>query len=381
MRSIKLKLLSTAVIPAFVGVGLAFIPSGTLTSANAANASSQLLPAAKTRTIELASSDNPCNPCAAKKNPCNPCNPCAAKNPCNPCNPCAAKNPCNPCNPCAAKSPCNPCNPCAAKNPCNPCNPCAAKNPCNPCNPCAAKNPCNPCNPCAAKSANYSKSCVVPRLASANPCNPCAAKNPCNPCAAKNPCNPCAAKNPCNPCGASNPCNPCGAGAVAELSGAEATAAYNCLKKEMAAAYGKAGLKQVNGYTNWLNIAKEPYQSGTHGGRYVNNYVDSHGDYRYKKFENAGTLPLGTVLAKDSFTATPNGKLSVGPLFIMEKMSKGYSNKTGDWKYTMVMPNGKVAGTTKGKGLNMQFCADCHATVAPELDYILLVPEEYRKKF
>ncbi len=79
-------------------------------------------PAAKNPTLMLASSNNPCNPCAAK----NPCNPCAAKNPCNPCNPCAAKNPCNPCNPCAAK---NPCNPCAAKNPC-------AAGACNPCNPC-----------------------------------------------------------------------------------------------------------------------------------------------------------------------------------------------------------------------------------------------------
>ena len=82
-------------------------------------------PAAENPTLLLASSNNPCNPCAAK-NPCNPCNPCAAKKACNPCNPCAAKNPCNPCNPCAAK---NPCNPCAAKNPC-------AAGACNPCNPC-----------------------------------------------------------------------------------------------------------------------------------------------------------------------------------------------------------------------------------------------------
>ena len=55
--------------------------------------------AAQKDGIVVASADNPCNPCAAKKkNPCNPCNPCAAKkkmNPCNPCNPCAAKK--NPC--------------------------------------------------------------------------------------------------------------------------------------------------------------------------------------------------------------------------------------------------------------------------------------------
>ena len=77
--------------------------------------------AAATAQVQIAASDNPCNPCN---------NPCAAANPCNPCNPCAAANPCNPCNPCLAA---NPCNPCAATNPCNPC---AAANPCNPCNPC-----------------------------------------------------------------------------------------------------------------------------------------------------------------------------------------------------------------------------------------------------
>ena len=355
VRSLKFSLLSTTVIPAFVGAGIAvgsaMAPATPANAANVGTGQPTLLPVAKPkpRYIQLAQ--------------CKPCNPCAAKKGCNPCNLCAAKRPCNPCNPCAAKGACNPCNPCAAgggsvskkcfvprlqaawaKNPCNPCNPCAAKKGCNPCNPCAAKKACNPCNPCAAK-----KAC--------NPCNPCAAKKPCNP------------------------CNPCAAGAAAEITGAEAKAVYDCLRPELTKAYRKAGLKQVQGYAGWLKVNTHAYQSATHGGRYVNNYANSQGDYRYKKFEKAGTMPYGSVLAKDSFVVNPNGKVGLGPLFIMEKMKKGFNKGSGDWRYTMVMPNGKVAGMTKGKGMNMKFCAECHAGVAPEQDHILLVPDEYRVKF
>ena len=149
----------------------------------------------------------------------------------------------------------------------------------------------------------------------------------------------------------------------------------------MKKAYAKAGIRQVNGYTSWLKINSTFYQSATHGGRYVNNYADSHGDYRYKKFEKAGVLPFGAVLAKDSFVVRPDGKVSIGPLFIMQKMKKGFNKGSGDWRYSMVLPTGKIAGTTKGKGMSMKFCAECHAGVAPELDHILLVPDEYRMKF
>ena len=291
---------------------------------------------------------NPCNPCAAK----NPCNPCAAKNPCNPC---AAKNPCNPCAAKKIKAK-NPCNPCAAKNPCNPC---AAK---NPCNPCAAKNP---CNPCAAK----------------NPCNPCAAKNPCNPCAAKNPCNPCAAKNPCNPCAAKNPCNPCAGAEVAEISPAEAKVAYECLVGEMKAAYAKAGLAMVKDYTRLTSVNTAPYQSATHGSRYVNNYANNRAAYLYVKFEDSGKMPAGAVLAKDSFALHADGRVGVGPLFIMEKMNAGFSAESGDWRYSMVMPDGAKFGETKGKNAaGVKFCAECHVGAA-DTDGMFFLPEEYRARF
>jgi len=142
----------------------------------------------------------------------------------------------------------------------------------------------------------------------------------------------------------------------------------------------KAGLQQVKGYTGWANVATAPYQSATHGNRYVNNYANARGAAPYKKFEKAGTMPQGTVLAKDSFLAMPDGKVAVGPLFIMEKMGAGFSKESGDWRYTMIMPDGSVPGMTKGKGAaNVKFCAECHMGAASQ-GHMFFLPEAFRVK-
>ena len=136
------------------------------------------------------------------------------------------------------------------------------------------------------------------RAAQHTAANPCAAKNPCaarNPCAAKRGCNPCAAKNPCNPCGAKNPCNPCnpcGAGAAVKLTAAEASSVYNCLRGEMKTAYGKSGNKYAGAYAKWTVFSKQPYVSGTHGGRFVSNYANAAGK-AYGKYEKSGKMPKG----------------------------------------------------------------------------------------
>ena len=297
---------------------------------------------------------------------------------------------CNPCNPCAASA-CNPCNPCATKA-CNPCNPCAAAacNPCNPCNPCAAAacNPCNPCNPCAGSAAATSNKCAVPRLMTASLCNPCAASacNPCNPCAAKacgacNPCNPCAAAacNPCNPCAAAacNPCNPCGGAAAAELTQAESVAVYDCLVPKMLASYAKSGHPTAKIYMTWRRYSISSYQSATHGARYVQNYANETAR-SYGNFEDAGQMPIGAKLAKDSFSAAGSGKVGVGPLFVMEKMPSGFNEDSGNWKYTMIMADGSLFGETNCKNsAGMQFCIDCHAAAA-DFDHLFFLPEELR---
>ena len=200
----------------------------------------------------------------------------------------------------------------------------------------------------------------------------------CNPCAAANPCNPCAAANPCNPCGACNPCGPCGAADEVELSAAQANAAYACIKGSLKAGYAKSGNQWVTAYQSWTNYAAMPYVSDTHGGRFVNNYANARGS-NYGLFENAGPSPEGTVLAKDSFSVKPNGKVGAGPLFLMEKMAAGFNAESHDWRYTLILPNGKILGTTGGKNsAKVGFCIECHA-VAEEQDSRFFLDEDYRK--
>ncbi len=123
-----------------------------------------------------------------------------------------------------------------------------------------------------------------------------------------------------------------------------------------------------------------PYRSETHGGRHVNNYANAVAVGHYDKYENVGKMPVGSVLAKDSFAVMTNGRAAAGPLFIMEKKHVGFSKQTNNWKYSMVMPDGAVFGETGGKGAkNVAFCNECHAAVAEDQDALFFLPEDYRK--
>ena len=63
----------------------------------------------------------------------------------------------------------------------------------------------------------------------------------------------------------------------------------------------------------------------------------------------------------------------------MEKMGSGFKPaRVADWKYTMILPNGTVAGVTNGKGSeNMVFCYECHMAME-ETDSLFFLPEELR---
>ena len=163
-----------------------------------------------------------------------------------------------------------------------------------------------------------------------------------------------------------------------ELTDAEASAAYACAKPDLIVAYARSGVMAGRQYVGWTNHATTPYQSATHGGRYVNNYANGVGA-DYGRYEDAGTLPEGSLLAKDSFSVNKTGQVMVGPLFLMAKMAAGFNAGTGDWQYQMVMPNGTVYGTTGGAGsAKVQYCADCHNAMA-EQDSLWFLPDEYRR--
>lgn len=189
-----------------------------------------------------------------------------------------------------------------------------------------------------------------------------------------------AASHGTNPCAAKNPCaaNPCAAAPSAELSNTQASDAYKGILGTLQAGYTKSGHPVAAAYINWKRYNKSPYVSDTHGGRFVNNFANDVAR-TYGRFEKAGVMPMGSVLAKNSFGVTPQGRVQPGPLFIMEKMGAGFNSKDGDWRYTMIMPNGTVYGTSKGKNASkVGFCAECHNSVRKEQDSLFFLPEEYQ---
>ena len=164
----------------------------------------------------------------------------------------------------------------------------------------------------------------------------------------------------------------------ADLSDAAALTVYMRVIDEMTAGYRLSGESSAGAYRNWRRYNKTPYRSATHGQRFVNNYANTFAK-PYGRYEDAGDLPEGAVLAKDSFAVTSRGDVFVGPLFLMEKMPAGFSPNSRDWRYTMIMPDGSLFGRTKGEGSGrVEFCSTCHESAGAKNDHLFFVPKEQR---
>lgn len=165
---------------------------------------------------------------------------------------------------------------------------------------------------------------------------------------------------------------------AAELEGKAAEEVYAKLRGAMTAAYRMSDHASTQSYQDWDRYNTSPYRSATHGKRFVNNFANKLAK-AYGKYEGSGPLPQGSLLAKDSFTVTKEGRVSPGPLFLMEKMNKGFKPASGDWKYTMIMPDGSFFGETNGEGADqVEFCITCHQAAAKN-DHLFYLPEKYRK--
>lgn len=164
----------------------------------------------------------------------------------------------------------------------------------------------------------------------------------------------------------------------ARLTAKDAERLYDELKSDMATRYELSGQPGVANYQTWKRYNRVPYPSVSHGNRYLNNYGNPAAQ-AYGRYEQSGTLPVGSILAKDSITVSKDGKAMPGALFLMEKMQDGFNYVSGDWRYTMIMPDGSLFGTTNGEGTErVKFCISCHLAVEQQ-DHLFFIPEEYRQ--
>ena len=163
----------------------------------------------------------------------------------------------------------------------------------------------------------------------------------------------------------------------ADLSAAEAEEIYGELRGAMANIYALSADAMASAYQNWPRYNSAPYLSKTHGQRYANNFANRLAA-GYGAFEDADTLPVGAVVAKNSFAVTASGDIFPGPLFLMEKMTPGFNNASGDWRYTMIMPDGAIFGTTRGENAErVEYCIGCHLA-RERFDHLYFPPKGYR---
>lgn len=161
------------------------------------------------------------------------------------------------------------------------------------------------------------------------------------------------------------------------LTSQEAQRIYDIALPSMKLGYSGSGDPSAGVYRSWQRFNTTPYLSATHGNHYVNNYANEIAA-DYGRFESAGTLPVGSVLAKDSFAVTRTGGILLGPLFLMEKMPAGFSPVSGDWRYSEVTPDGELLGRTGGPGARrVGYCIACHLA-RESFDHLYFIPEDRR---
>jgi hypothetical protein len=162
------------------------------------------------------------------------------------------------------------------------------------------------------------------------------------------------------------------------LDDERASEIYAVARAAMRVGYPLSGSRVARDYQSWRRYNRVPYLSATHGNHYLNNYANEQAR-AYGGFEAAGRMPVGAVIAKDSFSVTETGGILLGPLFVMEKMPQGFNYVSGDWKFTLVKPDGTLFGETRGPGAErVQYCVACHLA-RERYDHLYFIPRQYRR--
>ncbi len=142
----------------------------------------------------------------------------------------------------------------------------------------------------------------------------------------------------------------------ADLTSEQVLGLYDCIKSELREGYAGMGGKNTKEYTNWKAAATAPAAPGFHGKRFLMTFVNETGYAEYVKFaDEIVKMPVGSLIAKESFNVSKKGVVKKGPLFFMTKVEAGSeADKYGNWVYAAFNPKGKEMKIKQG------FCHGCH---------------------
>jgi hypothetical protein len=157
-----------------------------------------------------------------------------------------------------------------------------------------------------------------------------------------------------------------------DLSDDQVVELYECIKSKMRTGYTAVGNEWAAAYPEWGAASTVPGGVGNHGSRFLTTFVNDVGFSEYVKFNDEDAkMPVGTVIAKESFNVGKKGDVKVGPLFFMEKVAAGEADEFGNWVYSAVQPKGKPMK------IKQSFCHDCHGNFEGQ-DALGYPEEDYR---
>jgi len=132
---------------------------------------------------------------------------------------------------------------------------------------------------------------------------------------------------------------------------------YGCVSDRLAAGYAANDHAVGSVYRTWKATSIGPAAPGPHGDRFLFTFANDVAYEQYVKYADEGgfSMPVGSVLAKESFKLSKKGTPRNGPLFIMTKVAAGEADEFDNWVYSAVQPKGKVMK------IKQSFCHDCHA--------------------
>jgi len=137
---------------------------------------------------------------------------------------------------------------------------------------------------------------------------------------------------------------------------------YDCVKDRLAEGYAAEGDEVAVAYRDWGVTATGAAAPGAHSNRMLLTFAndvayDQYVQYAFGDFE----MPVGSILAKESYSVNKKGEPRLGPLFIMTKVEAGGEAEEFDnWVYAAVRTNGKPMGIKQG------FCHGCHEAYADQ---------------
>ena len=142
-----------------------------------------------------------------------------------------------------------------------------------------------------------------------------------------------------------------------ELDEAQVAELYSCIEADLAEGYAAGDDEVAAVYRTWGETSTAPYSPGVHGDRLLFTFANDIALEGYIGYpdDESFVMPVGSVLAKESFSVRDNGEPRPGPLFIMTKVAEGEADEFGNWVYSAVQPNGNAMG------IQQSFCSDCHA--------------------